>query len=349
MPQPVALRLSRNSQPYWLTHLAQPQTSPLRPLLLLPGGGGQGVEVEDSLIFAASSLLQSATSSHGSCGSTAIVLPFVTSSTLRNFVALLRQGRVTIAKEELPDLEAIFSVLKIKIATSIGEVCKTSIFTKGECELLKTKDVKQVENVKSNQKGNQPGCATPSATHAPGCATPSVAQTRKTPSLLHTMLSSPAKRPAIIPLKENPTDESKRRRTCPTPQLSPAPTKTPLPYDAPTKLSSTPHFEQTSVGVPEGPKSSTGAIKQQILSPKELKEKDNDEAVLGQVAPKLAGSEAGLVSSAPRQMEQTSAEGSVSIVAFHLTNIQSNIVTLVFRAAAKLLSNQASIFSRAAL
>ena len=202
--------------------------------------------------------------------------------------------------------------------------------------------------MKSNQKGNQPGCATPSATHAPGCATPSVAQTRKTPSLLHTMLSSPAKRPAIIPLKENLTDESKRRRTCPTPQLSPAPTKTPLPYDAPTKLSSTPHFEQTSVRVPEGPKSSTGAIKQQILSPKELKEKDNDEAVLGQVAPKLAGSEAGLVSSAPRQMEQTSAEGSVSIVAFHLTNIQSNIVTLVFRAAAKLLSNQASIFSRAA-
>ena len=312
MPQPVALRLSRNSQPYWLTHLAQPQTSPLRPLLLLPGGGGQGVEVEDSLILAASPILQSITSSHGSCGSVPIILPFVNSSALRNFVALLRQGKVTIAKEELPGLEALFSVLEIKIATSIKEVCETSIFTKGECELLKTKDVKQVESARLNQKDNQPGCATPSAaTHAPGCTTPSVAQTRKTPSLLHTMLSSPAKRPAITPLKENLTDESKRRRTCPTPRLSPAPTKTPLSCDAPTILSSTPHFEQTSVRIPEVPRSPTGAINQQMLSPKELRETDTNEAVLGQVALKLAGSETetGLVSSAPRQ---TAAEGSVN-------------------------------------
>ena len=126
MPQPVALRLSRNTQPPWLTHLGRPQGSPLRPLLLFPGGGGQGVEVEDSLVLAASPLLKRVTPSHDSCSSTAIVLPFVTSTTLRNFVAVLRQGRVTIAKEEIANLEALFSVLEIKIGISIGSVCETS-------------------------------------------------------------------------------------------------------------------------------------------------------------------------------------------------------------------------------
>ena len=287
MPQPVALRLSRNSQPYWLTHLAQPQSSPLRPLLLLPGGGGQGVQVEDSLIFAASPLLQRALSSHGTYSSTAIVLPFVTSSTLVNFVALLRQGRVTIGKEDLPDLEAIFSVLEIKIATSIGEVCETSTFSKGEFALLKTKDVKQVEGAKSNQEDNQPDCATPSVAHA-----------RKTPSLLHTMLSSPAKRPAITPPKNEPTDESKRRRTCTTTPPSSAPAKPPLPH------------------VPEVPVSPIEANNQQVQSSKETMGKGFTKTAPDQGGtPKLAGSEADMSMSAPGQAEQASAAGSVSIIA----------------------------------
>ena len=285
MPQPVALRLSRNSQPYWLTHLAsEPQSSPLRPLLLLPGGGGQGVQVEDSLIFAASPLLQRAIySSHGICGSTAIVLPFATSSTLRNFVAMLRQGRVTIAKEDLSDLEAIFSVLEIKIATSIGEVCETSTFSKGEFALLKTKDVKQVEGAKSNQEDNQPDCATPSVAHA-----------RKTPSLLHTMLSSPAKRPADTPPKKDSNEVSKKRRTCTTTQPSSAPTKPPPPH------------------VPEVPASTIEANNQQVLSPEGSMGKDFTKTALGQVTPTKAGSEVGMASSAPGQTEQA---GSVSIAA----------------------------------
>ena len=207
MPPPVALRLSRNSQPPWLTHLGRPQGFPLQPLLLFPGGGGQGVEVEDSLLLAASPLLQRATPSHGTC-STAIVLPFVTSTTLRNFAAVLRQGRVTIAKEEITNLEALFSVLEIKIGISIGSVCETSIFTKGECELLKTKGVKPVEGARAHGRDNQPGCTTPSVSHP-----------LKTFSLLHTVLASPAKRPAVTSPTEDyftPKEEPmpKRRRIC---------------------------------------------------------------------------------------------------------------------------------------
>ena len=282
MPQPVALRLSRNSQPSWLTHLGRPQSSPLRPLLLFPGGGGQGVEVEDSLILAASPLLQRATHS---CTSTAIVLPFITSTTLHNFVALLKQGIVAIAKEEIANLEVIFSVLEIKIETSIGAVCETSIFTKGE--LLKSKDVKPVDGAKANERG---------------CTTPSVTHTRAPPSLLHTMLSSPATRPAVTSPKVEPTDMSKRRRTCAgqvdsvtttTSRLSSASTKTPQPHD-PVTLFPSPPSVQIPMNVPEVPKSPTEA---EVLTGEELKEKEKgtNMAIQGKVAPKLAGSEAGIV------------------------------------------------------
>ena len=250
-------------------------------------------------------------------------MPFVASSTLRNFVALLRQGRVTIAKEELSNLEAMFSVLEIKITFSIGAVCEKSIFTKGECELVKTKGVEQVEGGRSNQEGNQPGCNTPSVTH-----------TRKTPSLLHTMLSSPAKRPAVTPPKEEyftpkeePTNMSKRGRTCTeqvdssvkttTSQLSSAPTKPPeLQY--PAILSSSPPSEQMSLSVPEAPKSLNKAEKQQASSAKEPKGKGIQMAAQGKVAPKQAGSGADLESSAASWTGQASAAGTVFIVAYDM-------------------------------
>ena len=321
MAQPVSIRLSRNSQPYWLTHVAKPQGSPLRPLLLFPGGDGQGVEVEDSLILAASPLLQRTTSNHGGCSSIAIVLPFVGSSTLRNFVALLRQGRVTIAKEELSNLEAIFSVLEIKVATSIRAVCESSIFTKGDCELLKTKDVKEVEGARSNQKGNQPGCITPSVSHI--C---------KTPSLLHTMLSSPTKRPTSTPLKEEhftpkeePTGKSKGDRTC-TGQVdsikatiykpSSAPPRQPQPQD-PSTMSSSTASEQMPPSVPEAPKSPIEAEKQQVLSAKESSAKGIQMEAQGEVAPQRADLEC----SATSPTGQASSEGTVS-------NPPTNISTL---------------------
>ena len=295
MPQPVALRLSRNSQPSWLTHLGRPQSSPLRPLLLFPGGGGQGVEVEDSLILAASPLLQRATHS---CTSTAIVLPFITSTTLHNFVALLKQGIVAIAKEEIANLEVIFSVLEIKIETSIGAVCETSIFTKGE--LLKSKDVKPVDGAKANERG----CTTPSVSHtlAPWFVPRYPPWYTAPPSLLHTMLSSPATRPAVTSPKVEPTDMSKRRRTCAgqvdsvtttTSRLSSASTKTPQPHD-PVTLFPSPPSVQIPMNVPEVPKSPTEA---EVLTGEELKEKEKgtNMAIQGKVAPKLAGSEAGIV------------------------------------------------------
>ena len=346
MPQPVALRLSRNSQPPWLTHLGSPQGSTLRPLLLFPGGGGPGVEVEDSLVLAASPLLQRATPSHGSCSSTAIVLPFVTSTTLRNFVAVLRQGRVTIAKEEIANLEALFSVLEIKIRTSIGAVCETSIFTKGECELLKTKDVKPVEGARANERG---------------CTTPSVSHPLKTFSLLHTVLASPAKRPAVtsptedfFTPKEEPTDMPKRRRICAgqvdsfttaSSQLPSAPTKPPQQHD-PLTFSPSPSSVQIPLNVTEVPKSPIEAENQQVFTGKDPKEKEKGTkmAIQGEVAPKLAGSETSIVG-------QDSAGRYRAHCCIMVITLQYVKITIfVFRtAAAKVLCKQAPFCSRAAV
>jgi len=282
----------------------------LRPLLLFPGGGGHGVEVEDCLILAVSPVLQRATASHGNCSSTAIVLPFITSTTLHNFVALLRQGRVAISKEEMANLEVIFSILEIKIEISIGAVCETSISTKGDSELLKTK----VDGGRSNKKGNQPGCTTLSETH-----------TLKTHSLLHTMPSSPAKRPAVTSPKEDyftpeeePSDLSKRRRTCSgqpddvttwtTSQLPSAPTKPPPSHDHVT-VSSSPSIQIPMI-FPEAPTSQIfEAENQQVSSPKTPKERAAKVAIQGEVAPELAVSESGSghFSSAVRQPGQASA------------------------------------------
>ena len=127
MALPVTLKLGKSSQPFWLTRLAKPQESAVKPLQLFTfstfsGQCSQGVEVEDSLILAASPLLQQLTIEENFSGSTAIFLPFATSQTLRNMVVLLRQGKVTLTKEELFRLKELLSVLQVNIATSFGTV-----------------------------------------------------------------------------------------------------------------------------------------------------------------------------------------------------------------------------------
>ena len=127
MALPVTLKLGKSSQPFWLTRLAKPQESAVKPLQLFTfstfsGQCSQGVEVEDSLILAASPLLQQLTLKENFSGSTAIFLPFATSQTLRNMVVLLRQGKVTLTKKELLSLKELLSVLQVNIATSFGTV-----------------------------------------------------------------------------------------------------------------------------------------------------------------------------------------------------------------------------------
>ena len=127
MALPVTLKLGKSSQPFWLTRLAKPQESAVKPLQLFTfstfsGQCSQGVEVEDSLILAASPLLQQLTLKENFSGSIAIFLPFATSQTLRSMVVLLRQGRVTLTKEELFSLKELLSVLQVNIATSFGAV-----------------------------------------------------------------------------------------------------------------------------------------------------------------------------------------------------------------------------------
>ena len=91
-------RLSSRSRPLWLQQQRFPSPATFCPLLLLPGDGGEGVEVEASLLLACSPLLRRTLASTCcgacSCAPAAVVLPSTTSAALNQLVQVLAVGSV---------------------------------------------------------------------------------------------------------------------------------------------------------------------------------------------------------------------------------------------------------------
>ena len=109
----------------WLEHQRQDNSGPpLQPLLLLPGDGGEGVQLEAALLLACSPLLRRTLSSTSccscSCATTAVMLPFTNSAALAHLGQMLSQGRVTIASEALTNLGTLLALLEVDISWTTG-------------------------------------------------------------------------------------------------------------------------------------------------------------------------------------------------------------------------------------
>ena len=117
-------RLSLKSEPLWLQP-QRPSYSLYHPLLLLPGDGGEGVQVEAALLLASSSLLRRVIiSSSCCCNSSAmtVMLPSSTSATLEHLAQILVHGSVTLAMEALADFGALLTLLEVDMErTSCGK------------------------------------------------------------------------------------------------------------------------------------------------------------------------------------------------------------------------------------
>ena len=91
-------RLSSRSGPLWLQQQRILTNVTFCPLLLSPGDGGEGVEVEASLLLACSPLLRRTLASTCcgacSCAPAAVVLPSTTSAALNQLVQVLALGSV---------------------------------------------------------------------------------------------------------------------------------------------------------------------------------------------------------------------------------------------------------------
>ena len=107
----------------WLQHHQQENPAPvLLPLLLLPGDGGDAVEVEAGLLLACSPLLRRTLSPTFCCCSatTVVVLPSTTSVALLHLAQMLLQGCVTVASGVLTDLAALLALLEVDIGRTAG-------------------------------------------------------------------------------------------------------------------------------------------------------------------------------------------------------------------------------------
>ena len=110
----MSAKLSLKSGVFWLQQ--QKTTPPFHhPLLLFPGDGCEDVQVEGSLLLACSPLLRRILLPLSCCNSSAmtVVLPSITSSSLRHLVQIVSQGSVTIARGELTNFRDLLSLLEI--------------------------------------------------------------------------------------------------------------------------------------------------------------------------------------------------------------------------------------------
>ena len=93
-------RLSLKSEPLWLQN-QRTCSSLFHPLLLLPGDGGEAVQVEAALLLACSPLLRRTIPSNSCCYSSAmtVMLPSSTAAALQHLAQIVAQGSVTIASK----------------------------------------------------------------------------------------------------------------------------------------------------------------------------------------------------------------------------------------------------------
>jgi len=125
-------RLSSRSGPLWLHQQSFSSSSATLycPLLLLPGDGGEAVEVEAPLLLACSPLLRRTLASTccGSCFSwpATVILPSTTSAALHQLAQVLGQGSVTIAADDLDELSGLFALLEVDFGRAAGAKRKTA-------------------------------------------------------------------------------------------------------------------------------------------------------------------------------------------------------------------------------
>jgi len=126
-------RLSSRSGPLWLHQQSFSSSSATLycPLLLLPGDGGEAVEVEAPLLLACSPLLRRTLASTccGSCFSwpATVILPSTTSAALHQLAQVLGQGSVTIAADGLDELSGLFALLEFDFGRAAVAKRKSAI------------------------------------------------------------------------------------------------------------------------------------------------------------------------------------------------------------------------------
>ena len=110
-------RLSSRSGARWLRQQTTTSPSLHHPLLLFPGNGGEDVQVEASLLLACSPLLRRTLLPLSCCNSSimTVVLPSITSTSLKHLVQIVSHGSVTIAKSELANFRDLLSMLEIDL------------------------------------------------------------------------------------------------------------------------------------------------------------------------------------------------------------------------------------------
>ena len=129
-------RLSLKSEPLWLQN-QRTCSSLFHPLLLLPGDGGEAVQVEAALLLACSPLLRRTIPSNSCCYSSAmtVMLPSSTAAALQHLAQIVAQGSVTIAIEALADFGALLTLLEVDMdrTTSDKKIVKKK--ENGKCKL----------------------------------------------------------------------------------------------------------------------------------------------------------------------------------------------------------------------
>ena len=133
-------RLSLKSEPLWLRWQGTSH-SLFHPLLLLPGDGGEGVQVEAALLLACSPLLRRTLPSNFCCSHSdmSVILPSTTSAPLAHLAQIIAEGNVTIANEALADFGALLTLLEVDMDRT----------TKGKTARKKTQE--EEWNLSSNQ------------------------------------------------------------------------------------------------------------------------------------------------------------------------------------------------------
>ena len=110
----MSARLSLKSGVFWLQQQQKTTPSLHHPLLLFPGDGCEDVQVEAALLLACSPLLRRILPL-SCCNSSAmtVVLPSITSASLKHLVEIVSQGSVKIASGELANFRDLLSLLEI--------------------------------------------------------------------------------------------------------------------------------------------------------------------------------------------------------------------------------------------
>ena len=122
-------RLSLKSEPLWLRWQGTSH-SLFHPLLLLPGDGGEGVQVEAALLLACSPLLRRTLPSNFCCSHSdmSVILPSTTSASLAHLAQIIAEGNVTIANEALADFGALLTLLEVDMdRTTDGETARNKM------------------------------------------------------------------------------------------------------------------------------------------------------------------------------------------------------------------------------